>query len=562
MSDHYQDLSKKFINLLDNKQFHKLQLEIEKMGDIKEQHPLVIFYYACSIYLQIPVNNSEKKNNALLFASELFEIVYKYNTKNLQPIYNMMAISFKTKVFKNVLPLALMAYENNNSDTQLIEGLARINFYIGNVEVSVNLFKTLYKHLPEKIEWRDQYVSSLNYVSNITQQEYLKECLNFNFLLEKNFLPKNDYYQFNSKRNKKIKISFLSGNFKTHSISHFLLGLLEKIDQSIFEIHMVSNLKISNQDETSEEFKKLVFKWHDVDQYSDDYLVDFLRSLNLDILIDLDGFTSGNRLVVLARRCAKVQIEWLGYNNSLGIKNLDYLISDKNLIKSEELNLYSETILFLPKIWNAFSLPKKLPSIKDKNLTNDDNFMYCSFNNFLKLTDKTIEVWSKILLKTNSGILLKDSSVGNEDLKNNILNKFYKNGVKKNQITIIDRQKNIDDHLQVYNLANLALDTFPYTGVTTSFEAIMMGVPVLTMKGFNFNSRCGESININLGMASLIAIDDDDYVKKAIYFKENKNLNTNFGIKLREKAITSPLFDTKTFSKDFQNLLIKIYKQN
>ena len=217
MSDHYEDLSKKFINLLNNKQYNKLRLEIEKMGDIKEQHPLVIFYYACSIYLQIPVNNSEKKNNALLFASKLFEIVHNFDTKNLQPIYNMMAISFKTKVFENVLPLALMAHENNNSDAKLVEGLARINFYLGNVKASVKLFKALYKLLPEKIEWREQYVSSLNYVSNISQQEYLKECLNFNSLIEKKFIPKNDDYQLNSKKNKKIKISFLSGNFKSIS---------------------------------------------------------------------------------------------------------------------------------------------------------------------------------------------------------------------------------------------------------------------------------------------------------------------------------------------------------
>ena len=151
-------------------------------------------------------------------------------------------------------------------------------------------------------------------------------------------------------------------------------------------------------------------------------------------MIDLSGFTEGNRFEALARRCAKIQIGWLGYNNSLGIKNLDYLISDKNLIKNEELSLYSEKILFMPRIWNSLSLPDKLPEINNDERSKNSNFVFCSFNNFQKLTDHTISVWSTIIKKTNSHIYLKDSSQGGKDLQDNIIGKFLDFGVNQKQL--------------------------------------------------------------------------------------------------------------------------------
>ena len=110
-------------------------------------------------------------------------------------------------------------------------------------------------------------------------------------------------------------------------------------------------------------------------------------------------------------------------------------------------------------------------------------------------------------------------------------------------------------------MANVALDTFPYPGVTTSYEALLMGVPVLTMQGFNFNSRCGESINKNINMDNLIAADDEDYIKKAKSLILENNLSKNYGLKLRQKALSSPLFDTDNFAKNFENLMKEVYSK-
>ena len=550
-----QDLAKRFLNFLDTKQYKRLQFEADMIGEIENQHPLIIFYYASAIYLQDSSTNEE-----LIYASSLFEKVYLLKKTAIQPLQNMIVISFKTKQYKKVLNYALEAYETNKQNVILIEGLARMNFYLGNRKESLKLFKSLYEILPEKTEGRFPFISSLNYASGISQEEYMEECLKYTKIIEKKLNIDNDKFEFIPNKNKKIKINFLSADFKKHSVSYFLKDLLNRLDKSIFEISLVSNLKVTQQDELSVELKNIVDNWYDVEDLSTNELTKFLISLNIDILIDLSGFTRGNRFEVLAKRCAKIQILWLGYNNSLGIKNLDYLISDKNLIKPNEFNLYKEKVLYLPKIWNSLSIPENLPEIDKESKLNNSLFTFCSFNNFQKLSDQTIGVWSQILKNKKSNLLLKDSLRGGPDLKNNVIEKFRNNGVGEEQIIFLDHQESLSDHLRLYNKANAALDTFPYPGVTTSCEAILMGLPVLTMKGFNFNSRCGESINKTIDMEHMIANDEKDYLEKAFLLMEDSDLVNKYGINLRKKALSSALFDTETFAKDFQNLILKVNK--
>ena len=287
-------------------------------------------------------------------------------------------------------------------------------------------------------------------------------------------------------------------------------------------------------------------------------MIKFIRSLNLDILIDLSGHTYKNRINALKERCAVTQISWLGYCNSLGVKNIDYLIADPHLIKKNEENLYTEKVLYMPNIWNALSKPDYLPEIKNVNEKNNF-FVYGSFNNFQKISLETIKIWSKIINQDNTKLLLKNSSSFNTSkAKELLLEKFKKENVDTKKIEILDRTKTFQEHLEYFNKINLCLDTFPYPGVTTTFQSVLMGVPVLTMKGFNFNSRCGESINKNLGLDKLIANDYDDYLRIAINFRKNTQVDEVYKKKIRENALKSNLFDTETFANDFAKIIKSI----
>ena len=546
------DLGKIFVKYLDEEQYSKLQLEAEKLGKLEDQPPSIIFYYACAITL-----NQSSSIKDVRYASNLFEKLYVNNRQDLQLLCNMIEASFRTQEFKVVLPHVEEAYKVNQNDERLLLGLSKIHLYLGNLNESIKYYKILLKINPQKRIDRSEFLTSLNYASGITQEYYFSECLNYSKLIEINGGSKDHRYNFKNLRNDKIKISFFSSDFKNHPVSSFLKGLLLNLDKDKFEISLISNLHQSHYDSTTDELRLLTKDWVDISKLSDLEATNLVRSLQLDILIDLCGFFGGNRFQIISNRLAKIQVCWLGYNNTTGIKNMDYIITDHNLIKKNEENLYSEKIIYLPKIWNAMTLPERLPEIKKNNLI----FTYCSFNNFHKISDDTIDVWSKILNKSNSQILLKNSmspgTVG-EELKLNLLKKFITRGVEKKKILFIEHKKNFQDHLGSYNNVDVALDTFPYPGVTTTFEAVLMGVPVLTMKGHNFNSRCGESININLEMENFIAKNKDDYFNKAITFQKEKNILKNLGKNLREKALKSSLFDTKNFAKNFEKIIQNI----
>ena len=546
------NLNKIFIKYLDKKQYSKLQLHFEKLGKPENQLPPIIFYYACAITL-----NQSSNIKDLRCASNLFEKLYVNNRHDLQLLCNMIEVSFRTQEFKVVLPYVEEAYNINQSDERLLLGLSKIHLYLANLNESIKYYKILFKINPKSQIYRDEFLTSLNYASGITQEYYLSECKNYSKLIETN--KDLEDYNFNIKnlKNNKIKIGFLSSDFKTHPVSFFLKGLLLNLNKDKFEISLISNLHKSHYDNITDELKLLTKDWIDISSLSDFEATNLARSFELDILIDLCGFFRGNRFQVISNRAAKIQVCWLGYNNTTGIKNMDYLIADHNLIKKEEEKLYSEKILFLPKIWNAMTLPDSLPEIQKNNLI----FTYASFNNFHKISDDTIDVWSKILNNSDSQIILKNSmppSIVGEELKLNLLNKFIARGVEKNKILFIDHKKDLQDHLVLYNNVDVALDTFPYPSVTTTFDAVLMGVPVLTMKGHNFNSRCGESININLQMENFIAENKDDYFNKAISLQREKNTLQKFGKNLREKVLKSSLFDTKDFTKSFEKIIQKI----
>jgi len=538
-------------NLFLKKEYSKFEKKIESFGNLGSLPDYLLMGYAGS-----KISNPDSKKNDYIKSSIIFEKIYKKNRNNKEALYNLIISSIKAETSVYVLDHLKEEYRLDNKNIKIIEGLARIHFMLGNMDLSIEFFEKLKKLLPKNIKdgGKSTYLSFMNYVKGFDQNFYKNQCIEF----AKNFNDVEKNYKLDFKfKNQKIKIGFLSGDFKSHSISFFLIDLIKKIDKSKFELVAFSNLNLKEHDEVTNFYKLNFNEWYDINSLSDKIAVNLIRSKNIDVLFDLSGFTRGNRINVIAHRCAKKQISWLGYNNSTGLKNIDYLLADHYLINENEKNLYTEKILFMPSIWNAMCVPEHLPEIIEKNIDKDNTFIFGSFNNFKKISNEVIKTWSKILNTiAGSKLYLKNSSGYNQDLYNNLFSKFTKEKVDNEKIIFLNRSSD-KKFLKDYNKIDLALDTFPYPGVTTSFQAYLMGVPVLTMKGFNMNSRCGFSINKNLKMDSLIAENIEDYIQKAIFFKRNYN---SFLSKpsLRKKSLDSNLFNTDKFVEEFSKILIKI----
>ena len=276
-------------------------------------------------------------------------------------------------------------------------------------------------------------------------------------------------------------------------------------------------------------------------------------------MIDIGGLTSSKRIEIFKSRVSPVQVSWLAYCNTIGFKNIDYLIADNNLIKSEE-NHYSEKIIKLKDIWNAHSGFDFKRDFSETPAKKNNYITYGSFNNFLKISDETVNVWSEILKKSqNSKLILKSS---NNCFPKRIIDIFKKNGVL-NSIEFYNRvdYPSINEHLNLYRKIDIALDTFPFNGVTTSFEALWCGIPVLTMSGYNFNSRCGSSILKNANLDQLISKKPEDYIVKALELSNNIDKLSILRRDIFDRILNTPLFDTKKFASNFGSSLLEIYKR-
>jgi len=563
-------------NLIDNikklfleKRFNELVKLVEDKIDRSKQTSKFINIYAISKIFSLGIDT---KN--LVFVIKEFE-----NSFNLKPL-NEDSISafiyftnyslnlFKVENDKDIKIFCIDNFKKSinffkknesllNRNKKILLLMIRIFTEFSDIKKIIYFFEKIIENKQDNPLNHCAYIQSNSYINNWDQTKFYENSVLINNKIKS--IPKDYLVALNLKKNNKIRIAFLSSDLRlNHSVNYFIKSILQNYDKEKFEIVLFLNMPSELEDETTSELKQLVNQNHNINKLNDIDAINLIRNNKIDILVDIMGYTSSNRLALFKNKLAPIQVNWLGYTNTTGLKEMDYIIADPNLILPDEEKLYSENIIYLDKIWNAhcgFNFPriKTIAPFKKNN-----HFTFGSFNNFTKINDEVVETWSKILINNkNSKLLLKSSAA---DFNEYLLNKFKTFNIS-NSVKFIPRTKTFEDHINYYNQIDIALDTFPYNGVTTSFEAIWMGVPVLTMKGFNFTSRCGESINKNLGYEQLIANDIQDYISKAKLLISNKDKLLKLRDDIFEKAINTPLFDKVSFAKSFYSNLEQVYKK-
>jgi predicted O-linked N-acetylglucosamine transferase (SPINDLY family) len=277
----------------------------------------------------------------------------------------------------------------------------------------------------------------------------------------------------------------------------------------------------------------------------------------------MSGHTKKNRLPIFVNKAAPIQVTWIGYNATTGLKEIDYIIGDQYVTPLENKNQFTENILQLPNIWSCLSKPSfeikkenSSPALKNGFIT------FGSFNNLSKINDDIINTWSEILKRVeNSKLFLKTKELDNLKMVENIRKKFQKNGIDAEKIITEGRSKTREEMLKKYNQIDIALDPFPYSGVTTSFESVWMGVPLYVLNGNNFYSRIGVSINKNLGMDDWIANNKKDYSTKILKLTSDFNQLSQTRKCLINKVDSSTLFDSSLFADNFNKILWKIWEK-
>ena len=554
-----QKLERETAELFKQKQYSKVIFEITSETKQEERSA-----FLCNLLGLSRIANNKNNKEFLILAIEDFKFGY-LKEKNTIHAIDGLANFITTNIFLIDL---VKDYEFDfgeifnfykSSENFCINHRA-INLAMAMVYRRLNDAKKLIFHFKRVIDSKKfNYVDLCNYgYWRCFDQEWSQsEFYNYGKFLDKNLnvIPQDRLVAISQVSGLKTRIGFLSSDIiEGHSITYFLKTVLLNYDKNKFEVILILNN--SKEDKSTENFRNLVDETINISKLSNVDAVNQVRELKLNIIVDLMGYTSTQRIELFKNRMAKTQIIWMGYCNTTGLENMDYIISDPNLIHKDEEKFYSEKVIYLPNIWNThcgFDFERKE---NPPPFVNNKYFTFGSFNNFDKINPEVVSTWSKILKKVNnSKLLLKTSS---KRLATKRLEELFKKEDVLESVKFIDRAEKFNDHLDNYNLIDIALDTFPYNGVTTSFEAIWMGVPVLTMSGYNFNSRCGESINKNLNMEQLIAKDEDDYIQKIVNLTKNTDEYINLRKSVFLDALKSPLFNTEDYSKSFFESLRKI----
>ena len=440
-----------------------------------------------------------------------------------------------------------------NYDEKLYHAMSLLSFKSTNVEFRQEILKKLIDKncSKEKNLIIFEYIYNNNYRYNWSQRDF------FNFTdTIKEKLPHIKLSKIEVTKKKKFKIGFVSSNMGgNHSVTYFIKDLLDYKNEN-FETHIFSDIDEKREDDTTKIIKAKVDFFHNISSKNNSEFASFLRSIDIDILIDLNGYVGKGRIEIFNSRVCKLQISWLGYNNTIGLNHSDYLIADKNLIFEKEKDLYREKIIYLNEIWSSHSGLNIERNYNQLPSQISDIFTLGSFNNYSKISDDTVEVWSEILKKIDNSRLVLKSSVSHSEI--HFIKLFEKKGVL-NKVIFKNRSKNFEDHIKLYKDIDLCLDTFPYTGVTTTCEALWMNVPVISLAGFNFNSRCGESILINSDLKDLVAKNKDDYISKVVSLANDTNKLKKIRKFIFEEVLKTNTFNTKKFAANFWKSILDTY---
>jgi len=486
-----------------------------------------------------------------------FNLAIEYYKKAIQFDKDGLALSYNN--LGNVY-LSLRQYQQAYSSFQKALNLkgnkSSVYFNLGIASYELNNISEALDFFEKSIELDDtniKYISVLLACSHFLDKDiiyykkfstkYRKSIKKFDFNLIKNFSYNKD---------SAIKVGILSGNLKKRPTGYFLLDLLEKIKKkNPFELHAFSNSS-TKEDEYTKKLKNNFHYWHDVNLLNDLDLINLIRNQKINILIDMQGHTYDNRIQIFANKPAPVQISWAEYLASTGIPEIDYLIGDNYVTPFDHKDIYVEKIWNMPNIWCPLSTSDINHIQPAESPVNKNGFVtFGCFNNIKKINDKLIESWSKILTRVDhSKLYIKSDQFNKKEFQDSFKKKFITSGVKMDQL-IFEKHSEREDLLKSYNKVDIALDTYPYSGGTTNLELSFMCVPLITILGKVFISRCGASINQNLSMQNLIAKDLNEYTEIAINLARDINKLNSIRNELIKNSRSSALFDSDRFSDDF-----------
>jgi protein O-GlcNAc transferase len=353
-------------------------------------------------------------------------------------------------------------------------------------------------------------------------------------------------------RHDRIRVAYLSADFRHHPLSHLMMGLFEAHDATRFETIAMS-YGPDSEDETRKRLKSAFERFIDVRGQSDGQTALLLRQLEIDIAVDLTGYTLYGRPGILTSRPSPVQVNYLGYSGTMSADHIDYIIADPTIIPGDQQAFYTEKIVYLPDSFMAQdsnrAIAPTVPTRREAGLP-ERGFVFCCFNNNYKITPPVFDVWMRLLLEVEGSVLWLFGS--NEAATRNLRRSAEMRGVAADRLVFAPLMK-LEDYIARHRLADLFLDTAPYNAHSTAAYALWGGLPVLTRSGSSFAANVAGSLLKAVGLTELIAGDLESYAAMALRLARDESALAAIRAKLARNRLTFPLFDTDRFRRNIES---------
>jgi predicted O-linked N-acetylglucosamine transferase (SPINDLY family) len=521
-----------------------------KFGKLTEAEALIKTYHQ---------NNSKGLN---IFLDDL----KKLSAKEQQIIFNLLGHSY----YSEDMLLALFFFEKeleiNPESANANHAISELNFLQGNIDKAIEHIKTSINIEPENISASDNLIMMLHYTNSVSLKEIYQESLKY---LPRCF-PQIQNTKLNSENfrhldlspsRNSLRIGFVSGDFRKHALYYWLKDFLKDLNFQTLELFLYQN---ASEDTYSEEYKSQVKNWRNISGLNDEEAFTLIQKDKIDVLVDLSGHTSLNRLGLFALKPSPLQITWLGQSGPMGLPQIDYMLVDENQVNIDEEQFFTEKVERL----NGFIAPYSFTE-KDahKNLLREIPFWkngYISLgsaNGLTKMNHEVLMTWSEILKKIpKSKLYLKNKCLADTRIQDRIMSFFTKEGIDSERI-IIKGFEERDSYLNFYNQLDFALDPFPVGGGTTSLDTLSMGVPILTIYGQHLGHRFTSCMNKSLNLNDLICLNREEYIDKAIALAREPAKIQTLRNHILDNFKYSEICDIKNFVNKFEKTIYSLWEK-
>lgn len=494
-----------------------------------------------------------KELRFLDLALENYEKSLIINPNYFPALNNIASIKAIKNSYFDALDYLERYLQSNSGSPEILSNFADINFCTLNFDKGLEYYERSIQ-FNSSLKNYEKYLFSTLYLEDFNKDKYFNLSSKFSNLSNK---KKISGYKLDLKNNNLI-IGFVSGDFREHAVSYQITGLIREL-RKFCDLKLFAYYNNNYEDNKTKELKSYFHKFENIFEINDDVLINRIVEDKVNILIDLSGYSSLNRLSVFTAKPAPIQITAFGFLKTTGLKEMDYIIADQNILISD--SDFAEKVLKIKEIWSTLDINNILYQIEELPQKKNKYITFGAFNNFKKLNKNTLFLWSEILKNVpDSKILFNNYTYQDSRVRNFLYSVFEKNNIKKNRI-LIENGGNREKILKDYNKIDILLDTYPYGGGTTSLEAAWMCVPILTISGANFVSRGATSVNQSLGMSDWNCNNGAEYLEKAIKFSNEVGSLEKLKSELIVKRMNNKIFDNVFYARNFYSLMKEVWNK-